>query len=175
MRKLKTWRPAVEQRRDGGSTQQPHPSPADRGPRVHRRDQDQFLYALRSQRRRHHGHRAAVRRAKQITIADFQYVQKAQQALRDFPQPKIEVLPAFGETCSRQIWRNHMEFRCQRRKRESPGKGITQQPMNQDQRKARPGLQIASANSIYRNPLLVLIASRRGGGHGVSFREGQLF
>src|ERR1019366_6329194 len=92
------------------------------------------------------GDASAMRSAQQVEVFDAECVRELQDALGGRAYGAVHPLIRGGQSGAQIVDGIHGRVGRQRGQGESPGKGIAHQPMNQYQRRTRPGLEVAYAS-----------------------------
>ena len=103
-------------------------------------------------RSRHHRHRATTRSSQQIERRNPQPLDEPKQPLRGPPHRMVDPGRTVGEPRTHHVRRIDRSVRRQSRHGVSPGKRISQQPMQQNQRRSRARAQVTHARPIDFHP-----------------------
>ncbi len=133
---LAMWRPGID------------------GSHQHQSVQPRIL-ALRRDGSHHDGDASAVGRSEQIEILNAESIRELQDALGCGSYGAVHAFGCGRETGAQIVDGIHGRVGRERRDGESPGKGIAHQPMNQNERWARPGPEVAHAPVREIEPVLL--------------------
>ena len=144
--------------------------------RIHRRHQHhppqvQSRIPAQAFRSRHHRHRAAARCPQQIERRNPQALNEPKQTLRGPTHRMINSRRTIGESRAHHVRRVDRSIGRQRRHGVSPGKRISHQPMQQNQRRPRTRAQITHARSIEIHPAFFHARAQRAGASAVETSE----